>query len=387
MRTLFLSSMCLFEETRFGGAKRLYYYARELQRLGGLHLVCIDGCREVGDRPFGPPEFPDHLYLPVNFSRTPRRLLGAPIDFTPDLRRQAARIDAFLGSGRFDAMFVGYSLALSFLGWGLEERCGRIVFQEDDLMLERYRAASLAGANPLLRAYKAYAYRRLRKFFDERLAQAGAIVTISNEEQSLMQGYFPRIPVTVLPYAIPLEDYPLLPPPADRAVLGFIGNYGHRPNRDALAWLLDELFPHLRAGIPGLRLVVAGKGIPGGALRAVGSDPAIRFLEDIGRLEDFYREVGVVINPVRTGRGLRTKLIEAAAFGRPIVSTRLGAEGLEGLEIGLADSREEMLERCLPLLEEHRHRETADANRRAVESRYALSVVSRTLARIVSGGR
>jgi len=385
VQVLFLSSMCLFEQTRFGGAKRLYYYARELQRHANLHLVSIDGCREVGDREFTPPEFPNHLYLKVNFSRTPRRVFGAPIDFTPDLRAQAGEIEAFLGSRRFDAMFVGYSLALSFLGWGLEDRCDRIVYQEDDLMLERYRQASASGWNLLRRAFKAHGYRRLRKFFVERLGKAGAIITISPEEQRLMQGHFPSVPSVILPYGIPVEEYPLLPDSPNRAVLGFIGNYGHFPNRDALRWLLEDLFPYLRGKIPPLRLVVGGKGIPPDAVRAVSNDTAIRHLENVDRLEDFYREIGILINPARTGRGLRTKLIEAAAFGRPIVSTRLGAEGLGDLEIELGDSREEMLERLLSLLDGGRYRRVVEFNRRAVESKYALSAVGGELARILSG--
>src|SRR5881396_3806809 len=134
MRILFLSSMCLFRESRFGGAKRLYYYARELQRHAELHLVVLDGCREIGEAEFAPPEFPRHLYVRAHFGKSLRRALGVPIDFTRDVRRQEPAIQAFLGGQRFDAIFVAYALALSFLGRGLEDATPRVVYLEDDLM-------------------------------------------------------------------------------------------------------------------------------------------------------------------------------------------------------------------------------------------------------------
>src|SRR5213592_3834117 len=110
MRILFLSSMCLFRESRFGGAKRLYYYARELQRHAELRLIVLDGCREIGEAEFAPPEFPRHLYVRANFAKSLRRSLGVPIDFTLDVQRQEGAIRDFLGRDTFDAIFVAYPL-------------------------------------------------------------------------------------------------------------------------------------------------------------------------------------------------------------------------------------------------------------------------------------
>ena len=131
-------------------------------------------------------------------------------------------------------------------------------------------------------------------------------------------------------------------------------------------------------------IVTLLEGIPAQAIERHRSDPAVRFIEDVPRLEDFYREVGVFINPVRSGRGLRTKLIEAAAYGRPVLSTALGAEGLDGLGITLAEAPAAMLAGFRALLEPDRWQRAVETGRRAVEAKFSLSAVGRELLGILS---
>jgi hypothetical protein len=87
---------------------------------------------------------------------------------------------------------------------------------------------------------------------------------ISGQEANIMRAVFPRLKVRVLKYGLPLEDHPFLPAPAVPFTLGFIGNYRHTPNRDALTWLVKELYPALRARLPESRLVLAGHQLPDG---------------------------------------------------------------------------------------------------------------------------
>jgi polysaccharide biosynthesis protein PslH len=112
---------------------------------------------------------------------------------------------------------------------------------------------------------------------------------------------------------------------ADGAVL-FVGGFTHGPNVDAALWLGREIMPLLRASRPGVRLTIVGNQPP----------PAVRALarEDIvvtGRvptIEPYLRRAAVVLAPLRTGAGMRLKVLQAMAHGKAVVTTPLGAEGL-----------------------------------------------------------
>jgi len=374
MRVLFVSSQAPIPGTRFGGAKRLYYLARELERRCELSVLALDGCREI--KPDDPPprEFARYLQLPqVTLPRAWGRW-----ELLPGVRstfgRHREAIGAFLGDRDFDALLMAYPLALRFLEFDWGRAFGRKIYLEDDLMEERYREAALSGSWPQ-RVAAGFRAAQTGRFYRRQLKGLDAFVGISPAEVGIMRERYPGLPARQLGYGIPLADFPLLPEPEERSVLGFIGNYRHPPNEDAAAWLMSELFPRISALAPGARLVLAGPHLPAAlAERCVPGGP-VRYMGEVGQVEDFFRSIGVFINPVRTGRGLRTKAIEAAAFGRPILSTRLGAEGLDGLQLGVADDSEGLARAFQSRLDAAAWRAETAANRAAVERLFSLEAL------------
>jgi glycosyltransferase involved in cell wall biosynthesis len=210
-------------------------------------------------------------------------------------------------------------------------------------------------------------------------------VCISRQEERVMRGHFPGAATRVLKYGLPLVDFPVLPPPDGRKALGFIGNYHHTPNADALSWLLEDLFPFVSKEAPDAELVVAGRNLPEAIRAKHAGTPRVRFLGDVDDLASFYRSIGVFVNPVRQGRGLRTKAVEAAAFGRPVLSTPLGAEGLEEMGAGLFEDREGFLKAFLELTEPGRYRAASERHRAAVERGFSLEALGAELEGILSG--
>lgn len=384
MRVLFVSSWAPVPGTRFGGAKRLYYLARELGRHCELSVLALDGCRELGPGDPPPRDFARYLQLP---QVTLPGALGR-WELLPGVRALFARhreaIRAFLGDRPFDATLFAFPLALRFLesDWGIS--LGRKLYLEDDLMEERYREAARQGPWPRRCAARLRAAQAGR-FFRRRLEGMAGFVGISREETEVMRARHPRLPVHVLGYGVPMADFPLLPEPAGRATLGFIGNYRHPPNADAAAWLIGEVFPKVAARTPGARLVLAGPHLPSSLSERCSQEGPVRYLGEVGAVADFFREIGIFVNAVREGRGLRTKAIEAAAFGRPIVSTRLGAEGLEGLALGLGDDPESLARAVRQRLDQDLWRSEAAANRAAVERLFSVEALGAELAGWLAG--
>jgi glycosyltransferase involved in cell wall biosynthesis len=108
----------------------------------------------------------------------------------------------------------------------------------------------------------------------------------------------------------------------------FAGNYTHPPNVDAALWLAEEIVPRVVALRPGAKLLLAGPYAPP-AVRAL-NGPAVRFLGQVDDLDPLLRRAAVVMAPVRTGGGMRMKVLHALAHGKAVVTTPRGAEGLIG---------------------------------------------------------
>ena len=125
------------------------------------------------------------------------------------------------------------------------------------------------------------------------------------------------------------------PPPPE---VVFVGYFDHYPNRDAIAWYLREVHDAVRARVPGYRLRVVGRGDPGAIRR---DDPSVLWVGAVEDLAAALRAGRVGVAPIVSGTGMRGKLNQYAAAFRPVVSTRLGAEGLpytDGKDILIADS-------------------------------------------------
>jgi len=134
----------------------------------------------------------------------------------------------------------------------------------------------------------------------------------------------------------------------------FLGSFRHPPNIVALDWFVREALPHILARRPEARLVVVGSDTPPRRPYADRA-PAIEirgFVEDI---REPLARYAVFVCPVRSGSGVRVKLLEAFASGIPVVSTRIGAEGLarqDGQFCLLADDPEAFAEKVLQVFDD-----------------------------------
>ena len=160
--------------------------------------------------------------------------------------------------------------------------------------------------------------------------------------------------------------------PAVHDVL-FVGSFGHSPNRDAIEWLLDEIWPRLRRLRPEARLGIVGAHPPPEVTARHGRDG----VEVFGTVSDtaaFYRQARVLLAPIRAGSGTRLKLLEAFASGLPVVGTKLAAEGLpvaDGEHLLTAESAEELALATARILDQPDLARRLGSNaRRLAEERY-----------------
>jgi hypothetical protein len=153
----------------------------------------------------------------------------------------------------------------------------------------------------------------------------------------------------------------------------FVGSFGHSPNRDAIDWLLAEIWPRLRALRPAARLAIVGAHPPAEVTARHGRD-GIEVYGTVADTAEFYRDARVLLAPIRAGSGTRLKLLEAFASGLPVVATKLAAEGLpvaDGDHLLTGESAEDLAQATARLLgDAELGCRLGDNARRLAEERY-----------------
>jgi glycosyltransferase involved in cell wall biosynthesis len=182
---------------------------------------------------------------------------------------------------------------------------------------------------------------------------------------------------------IPVLDYAPVREPA----LFYIGSFNYKPNRDGAQRLLTRIWPLIRAAYPAARLIIAGQHpeqIPGYAKTI----PGVEFTGFVRDLDGLYARVSVAVCPITVGGGTRVKLVEAASYAKPMVSTRIGAEGLalqDGAEILIRESDADFAEACVALLRDPQLGVRLGEAARAKASRlYDANSVARHIAQIMT---
>ena len=136
-------------------------------------------------------------------------------------------------------------------------------------------------------------------------------------------------PVTVVPNGVDLPGTgtpePALPDPAPTAA--FIGTLDYLPNMDAVTFLARQVWPRIRAAVPGARLLIGGRR-PGRAIQALHGMDGIEVLADVPSIPAVLSRAWIGLAPMRTGVGLKNKVLETWASARPCVLTPLAANGL-----------------------------------------------------------
>ena len=143
----------------------------------------------------------------------------------------------------------------------------------------------------------------------------------------------------VAAFAVPVMAFdtvpPPHPPPAGASLL-FVGGFSHPPNADGIIWFVHEVLPLVREAVPTVRLVIAGSEPPPEVRALVRPDIEVTGYLSDADLAERYAQARVVVAPLRFGAGVKGKVVEAMRMGVPVVTTPVGAEGLEHEKFAVA---------------------------------------------------
>jgi O-antigen biosynthesis protein len=185
--------------------------------------------------------------------------------------------------------------------------------------------------------------------------RADRVVSVSKVEAQVLRSFPGHAPVDVIE--------PLTPDVrmtsgrfADRngmlLVAGWLAGYPS-PNSDGLEWFLENVLPAIKERLPWARLSVTGRNPPKELIPRAGA--SLQFLGHVDDLRDVYDRARVAIVPVRYGAGIKLKALEALQYGLPVVTTSVGAEGIEGAggaAVSVCDDAHQFADRTMALLDE-----------------------------------
>lgn len=159
--------------------------------------------------------------------------------------------------------------------------------------------------------------------------QAVCVTAVSPDDASVMEKYSDT-DVTVVPNGVDLDSFPLRTPGnhKDFTVL-FVGNFRWLPNREALSTLVGRIWPRIQDKIPGARLRVVGRDLPGAMKNRVIQAGGV-VDDDVADISQVYRDADVLVAPHDIPGGTKFKMLEAMASGLPIVT---GIPGMAGLHV------------------------------------------------------
>jgi sugar transferase (PEP-CTERM/EpsH1 system associated) len=257
----------------------------------------------------------------------------------------ARRLADWLGRESFDVVHVeGIEMTPYLdllLACEVEQTCPLVVFDDHncEYMLQK-RYAQVDARMPRRwpgAFYSLLQWQKLRRYEAGVCRRAHRVVAVSQTDAEALKRLIPGLEVAVIPNGIDTDQYePILRQTQDRPnhqpILVFTGKMDFRPNVDAVTWFADQIWPMIKAEVPGVHFYVVGQR-PHPRLDRLRADPALTFTGWVSgeRMRDHIAQATLYVAPLRMGSGTRLKLLQAMALGKAIVSTRLGAEGLAGL--------------------------------------------------------
>ncbi|MCH7666391.1 MAG: glycosyltransferase [Acidobacteria bacterium] len=214
-----------------------------------------------------------------------------------------------------------------------------LVFDTVDLQfLRRRRFGELRGDEGALREARLAEAREL-----DLVRRADLTLVVSPVEKDVLAGLAPEARVEIVSNVH--EVHGCKKAFEERKDIFFIGGFEHRPNVDSVKWLVEEIFPHIRELLPGVRLYLIGSKPPDEVLALAADD--IEVLGYVADVEPYFVDCKLSIAPLRYGAGVKGKVNHSMAYGLPCVATSVAVEGMglrDGEDVLVADDPQQFAE-------------------------------------------
>jgi len=259
---------------------------------------------------------------------------------SPAVRSEIRRLASSENIDLFQFEALGY--ADSLLGTGA--RTILTAHNVESLIWERLYQTE---RHPLKRWFIGHQFAKYERY--ERLVLQGAsrVVAVSHDDAALLKNRFGVSGSAVVDNGVDVNYFASTAAarrPDPKSIL-FLGSLDWRPNLDGIDVLLTRVMPQVLAAEPDAHLSIVGRNPPQSLIRRLQREPNVKLHADVADVRPYLACSAVMAVPLRIGGGSRLKILEAIASGLPVVSTRIGCEGLifePGRDLSVVESEDQM---------------------------------------------
>jgi glycosyltransferase involved in cell wall biosynthesis len=289
-----------------------------------------------------------------------------------DSRGMRAAIADQLARFSFDAVHADQ---LSMAQFAIDLPLPLRVLDEHNAVWTIVRRSGASSPWGPIRWLAALEWRKLRRYEWDICQDFDQLTVVSPEDLvGLRDPARPEPAARVIPIAVDTEELAFSPPTAESRDVLSVATMFYPPNVEAIHWFATDIFPLVRQALPHTTFRIVGSRPPPKITALATPDSGIVVTGYVPDLSEVLRQSGVLIVPLKSGSGMRVKILEAFSRGIPVVSTTIGVEGIDaraGEHLLVADDAAGFARAVVQVLEDRALAERLARNgRRLVEERY-----------------
>jgi glycosyltransferase involved in cell wall biosynthesis len=212
-----------------------------------------------------------------------------------------------------------------------------------------WKRVAQSERNPLKRSYLKHLSLTLRAYECEHVNEYDGVIPITNKDAAVLRELGCRKPMEAIPFGVQPADVASVP--VEPNTLYHLGSMDWLPNQEGVQWFLDKVWPKVHQMLPQLTLYLAGRKMPEEMMNL--HVEGVRVVGEVPDAMAFMASKQINVVPLLSGSGIRVKIIEALSAGKVVVTTSIGAEGInytDGKDLLIADTPDqfvEQLQRCV----------------------------------------
>jgi glycosyltransferase involved in cell wall biosynthesis len=258
----------------------------------------------------------------------------------------------------------------------------RLIYRAHNIENQIWQRLSQQKSDPFKKSYLRMHAKRIKNYELQQLNNFDGIAVFTEQDKTTLLEYGTKIPIEILPVGIDLNQYKPDESLTEFPSLFFLGSLDWLPNREGIEWFLDNFYQDLIDGELPVRFYVAGNDIP----ERFDDYEVLGKIFIQGEVDDaleFVNSKSIMVVPLLSGGGMRVKIVEGMAMQKCIISTSLGAEGInftDGENILIANNRDEFYDTIRLCITDEEYCKTIGANaRKLMEQQYDINTVTKNL--------
>ena len=263
----------------------------------------------------------------------------------------AVKLRQVLQADRYDVVHVESIFLTPYLPLIRRYSDAKVILRAHNVEHLIWRRVAESTRHGLRRWYLKHLSLTLRAYELEHIGAYDGVVCITCNDADYFRANGCRRPIVDIPFGVEIEELPNVE--AEPASLFHIGAMDWMPNRESIQWMLDEVWPVVHREVPQARLYLAGRKMPERWMRA-----DIEGVNVVGEVPDamhFIASKQINVVPLLSGSGIRVKIIEAMSVGKAVVTTTVGAQGIDytdGENLLIANTPQEFAQQIKRLVDD-----------------------------------